>query len=128
MQRVSQTRSSSARASSARPAGNDWNVIATVDSPIDDERGQFPKSLSQIPKHETQDRAERQRALEVAIIQRIETRLRGRVRDLSVRVIDDVVFLQGKCATYYTKQLAQHAAMGIIDDEQLENEIVVVAH
>jgi hypothetical protein len=35
------------------------------------------------------------------------------------------VYLEGRCATYYTKQLAQHAAMGIIEDEHLENLIVV---
>jgi hypothetical protein len=66
--------------------------------------------------------------LAIAIRQRIETRLAGRIRDLSVRVKDDTIVLEGRCATYYTKQLAQHAALGVIEFEQLENAIVVTAN
>jgi hypothetical protein len=44
---------------------------------------------------------------------------------LNVRVLADLVILEGQCATYYTKQLAQHAAMGVLEDEQLDNAIVV---
>jgi hypothetical protein len=40
-------------------------------------------------------------------------------------MLDGAVLLQGQCATYYTKQLAQHAALGILDDERLENDIEV---
>lgn len=68
----------------------------------------------------------RQRALEVVIQQRIDSRLNGRVRNLQVRASGDVVILEGQCTTYYTKQLAQHAAMGVLEDEQLENAIVVM--
>ncbi len=50
----------------------------------------------------------------------------GRVKNLLVRAFNGVVILEGECATYYTKQLAQHTAMGILDDEHLENSIVVV--
>ena len=61
-----------------------------------------------------------------ALIQaRIEARLSGRIRNLSVRIRNEVVVLSGRCATYHTKQLAQHAALGVIEDEQLENEIQV---
>jgi hypothetical protein len=35
------------------------------------------------------------------------------------------VVLEGQCATYYTKQLAQHAALGVLEDEHLENAIAV---
>jgi hypothetical protein len=42
-----------------------------------------------------------------------------------VRVFEGLVILEGQCATYYTKQLAQHAALGLLEDEQLENAIVV---
>lgn len=63
--------------------------------------------------------------LEVAIEERIRSRLQSRVRNLRVEARDDVVTLQGQCATYYTKQLAQHAAMGVLEDEHLENAIVV---
>jgi hypothetical protein len=70
-------------------------------------------------------RAERGRKLVVAIRQRIESRLGGRVRDLAVRVTGRRIILEGRCATYYTKQLAQHAALGVLEDELLENNIVV---
>jgi hypothetical protein len=68
---------------------------------------------------------ERSRHLAVAIMQRIESRLPGRVRNLAVRILADTVVLEGQCATYYTKQLAQHAALGILEDEHLENAITV---
>ena len=69
--------------------------------------------------------AERRRNLAVAIRQRIESRLGDRVHDLAIRVQGDTIVLEGHCATYYTKQLAQHAALGVLEDEQLENAIVV---
>jgi hypothetical protein len=68
---------------------------------------------------------EAHRMLELAIRQRIKQRLAGRVRNLEVRVFDGLVILEGECATYYTKQLAQHTALGILEDEHLENAIVV---
>src|SRR5262245_48779389 len=61
------------------------------------------------------------RALESAIRQRIEQRLRGRVRNLVVHASGTVVTLEGQCSTFYTKQLAQHAAMGVLEEEHLEN-------
>jgi hypothetical protein len=64
-------------------------------------------------------------ALESLIRKRIETRLPGRVRNLLVRASKDCVVLEGQCATFYTKQIAQHAAMGVLDDQHLENAIVV---
>ena len=67
-----------------------------------------------------------QPSLEDIIRERIEGRLHGRIRNLKVRAGTDVVVLEGQCSTYYTKQLAQHAAMGILEDEQLENAIVVL--
>jgi hypothetical protein len=63
--------------------------------------------------------------LAVAIHQRIESRIGGRIRDLSVRIAGNTIVLEGRCATYYSKQLAQHAALGVIEDENLENDIVV---
>lgn len=69
--------------------------------------------------------ANRRQLLELAVFERIRSRLDGRVRNLSVRVEDDVVLIEGECTTYYTKQLAQHAAMGVLEDEHLENAIVV---
>jgi hypothetical protein len=65
-----------------------------------------------------------QRLTEV-IRQRINGRLAGRVRNLRVRFGSDGFVLEGECSTYYTKQLAQHAALGVLDDDHLENAIVV---
>jgi hypothetical protein len=42
-----------------------------------------------------------------------------------VRIKGDTIVLEGSCATYYTKQLAQHAALGVLEEEHLENAIVV---
>jgi len=74
---------------------------------------------------ESQPSEKRQRSRELVIEQRIESRVRGRVRNLRVRVFEGIVILQGQCATYYTKQLAQHAALGVLEDEHLENAILV---
>ena len=63
--------------------------------------------------------------LENLILQRIQTRLPGRVRNLAVRITDDSVELTGECRTYYTKQMAQHVAMGVLDYQQLVNRINV---
>ena len=75
--------------------------------------------------HAPDERAERYRQLAIAIRQRIESRLGGRVRDLAIRVLGNTIVLEGRCATFYTKQLAQHAALGVLEEEQLENAIVV---
>ena len=72
------------------------------------------------------NRSTAQPTLEDVIRERIEGRLHGRIRNLKVRAGTDFVVLEGQCSTYYTKQLAQHAAMGILEDEQLENAIVVL--
>jgi hypothetical protein len=69
--------------------------------------------------------ADRECKLAAAITQRIESRLPGRVRNLQVRITNVGVVIEGFCATYYTKQLAQHAALGVLEDEHLENAIVV---
>ena len=63
--------------------------------------------------------------LAALISQRIESRLGGRIRNLRVTLEGDVIVLAGTCTTYYSKQLAQHAALGVIEDEPLENRILV---
>jgi len=75
---------------------------------------------------EPDHRTARQRHIAVAIRQRIESRLGGRIRDLAIRVRGETIVLEGRCATFYTKQLAQHAALGVLEDEQLDNAIVVM--
>ena len=47
------------------------------------------------------------------------------VRDLTVEVSREGVRLTGHCTTYYCKQLAQHAAMGIPGSNHLTNSIEV---
>ena len=70
-------------------------------------------------------RCTRSRELAIAIRQRIESRLQGRIRNLAVRILGDTVMLEGQCNTYYSKQLAQHAALAVLEHEHLENAIVV---
>jgi hypothetical protein len=47
------------------------------------------------------------------------------VADLTVEVGPQGVRLKGRCGTYYTKQLAQHAAMQIPGGDRLVNSIEV---
>jgi hypothetical protein len=61
-----------------------------------------------------------------AIYQRITSRAQGRIHDLNIHIQGKTVVLSGHCATYYSKQLAQHAAQGILDNEHLENTIQVI--
>lgn len=57
---------------------------------------------------------------------RILSRLGQRVRNLGVSVDHGVIHLTGECSTYYSKQLAQHAVLGVVEDETLKNEIDVM--
>ncbi len=59
------------------------------------------------------------------ILARIESRLPGRLRELTVFSTENAVVLTGQCCTFYTKQLAQHIAMGVLEYEQLINNIEV---
>lgn len=47
------------------------------------------------------------------------------VDDLTVEVSPQGILLRGRCTTYYTKQLAQHAAMSIPGGDRLINSIEV---
>jgi hypothetical protein len=122
MQRVGHQRSVTVRASSISP--NDVSqAIVTVR--LLDDSPQIATGAELPVRSERGENGARQQALESAIRQRIDSRLAGRVRNLAVRVRSDLVVLEGECNTFYTKQLAQHAAMGILEDEHLENAIVV---
>ena len=130
MQRAGHKRPANVRAIPAPPSVTTLNVVAFADiptdeTPIDVELLPSVQANVRIRSAEADDREARDRALEIAIQQRIESRLLGRVRNLLVRVFDGGVVLEGECATYYTKQLAQHTAMGILDDQHLENSLVV---
>ncbi len=47
------------------------------------------------------------------------------VADLTVEVSPQGILLRGRCTTYYTKQLAQHAAMRMPGGDRLINSIEV---
>lgn len=56
----------------------------------------------------------------------VQRRLGGRVRNLRILVRPTGLVLQGRAATYHAKQLAQHAAMELIDVPILANDIEVL--
>jgi osmotically-inducible protein OsmY len=57
----------------------------------------------------------------------LEAQLPGRIRQLRVSATEKFVILSGACNSYHTKQLAQHAAMELLDSERLINDITVSA-
>jgi hypothetical protein len=124
MRRAGHKRSVSVRATPPMAPGA-RNGVAVAIRLLDDPTLPDANEVAAICGEEAGHRGAEQQALEIAVQQRIETRLQGRVRNLVVRAYGDLVILEGQCATYYTKQLAQHAAMGILEEEHLENAIVV---
>ena len=61
-----------------------------------------------------------------ASIEQAVQRETGRgVADLMVEVSPQGILLRGRCSTYYTKQLAQHAAMNTPGGDRLINSIEV---
>ncbi len=135
MRRAGQKRIVTSPATQATPPPNEsGSLVVELDVPVG--RPTSAESVAEPAKSprgsivgdaaaDIDTQARRRRNLAAAIRKRIESRLSGRVRDLIVRVHEDRVVLEGECATYYTKQLAQHAALGILEDEHLENAIVV---
>ncbi|MEO2047086.1 MAG: hypothetical protein ABGX16_10985 [Pirellulales bacterium] len=65
------------------------------------------------------------RQLADLILKRIQIRLAGRIRNLAIHITNHSVELTGECRTYYTKQMAQHVAMSVLDYQQLVNNIMV---
>lgn len=49
------------------------------------------------------------------------------VREMSVDINDGKIILSGYCRTFYTKQLAQQAALQFVDKSDLINEIRVAS-
>lgn len=88
------------------------------------ERTSTRRRLAEAPTRSETDES-RETKLAHRIRERIQSRLGGRVHELRVHVGDKHVILNGRCATYYSKQLAQHAALGVLEDEHLENAIIV---
>lgn len=74
------------------------------------------------PLPETLAEAER---LAASIERAVTRETSGRVHNLHVEVNGHGVLLRGRCPTYYLKQLAQHAAMGVPGGDRLTNQIEV---
>jgi hypothetical protein len=49
------------------------------------------------------------------IVETVEARLPGRIRDLQVQVHEDQFVLSGVSSSYYVKQMAQHVAMNALN-------------
>lgn len=63
------------------------------------------------------------------LLNRVERAVRrqtgDKVRNLRVRLSQGIYELEGRCGTFYCKQLAQHAAMEVLDGRELHNLIEV---
>jgi len=79
--------------------------------------------LKQNPLPETLAEAER---LVASIERAVSRETCGGVRNLRVELSHEGILLTGRCSSYYTKQKAQHAAMGVSGSEELTNCIEVV--
>jgi osmotically-inducible protein OsmY len=119
------TPSGHSRASGVATWRETVSVVSAEDEPIAEMLLSPAGTFTAAAATQSHERSERNRQLAIAIRQRIESRLSGRVRELSITILDRTVVLEGQCSTYYTKQLAQHAALAILEDEQLENAIEV---
>jgi osmotically-inducible protein OsmY len=75
------------------------------------------------PLPETLEDAER---LAGSIERAVSRETSGGVQGLRVEVNTRGVLLTGRCHSFYTKQKAQHAAMGLSGAEELTNSIEVV--
>ncbi len=76
-------------------------------------------------RHFLPDTLEEAEALAASIERAVQQETNHGVRNLTVVVDADGVLLQGRCETYYCKQLAQHAAMEVSGGERLVNGIEV---
>ena len=73
-----------------------------------------------------QTRFESQISLQEHVERLVRSRTGGMIREFRVEVLNDTIVLTGRTATYYTKQLATHAALGLLKDATLNNDIEVV--
>jgi osmotically-inducible protein OsmY len=81
--------------------------------------------ISRLPVGEPHEEP-RSDKLAVRIARVVKRRTAGSVQNLRVEVRRDGVFLDGQCASFYTKQLAQQAAMDLANEQQLTNNIEVL--
>lgn len=83
-----------------------------------------PPRNSRIRSEESSNSSGERLASRIARV--VHKRTGGRIRELRVEVSRERVRLYGACSTYYTKQLAQHAAMCFSPGGTLINDIEVV--
>jgi hypothetical protein len=91
-----------------------------MDDSIRKARPVSPELLACVP--ETLSEAEQ---LAASIERAVQHETLGGVHNLSVEIQDGGIFLRGSCASYYHKQLAQHAAMAVPGGVPLTNCIEV---
>ena len=91
-----------------------------MDDPMDEDAVVFQNVCSGLP--ETLPEAEK---LAASIERAVQEETGCGVRDLSVEVGSEGVRLTGHCASFYCKQLAQHAAMAVPGSDRLTNAIEV---
>ena len=84
-----------------------------VRAPACDFRGVLPETLEEAEE------------LAASIERAVQRETAYGVHDLTVEVNSQGILLRGHCETYYCKQLAQHAAMGIPGGDRLVNSIEV---
>lgn len=84
-------------------------------------------ATTEVAQFDTAHSGSRQRGLERKLCERIRRLTGRRIRGLSVAVQSGVIHIRGRCWTFYTKQLAQHAVMALNENEQVSNEIEVIA-
>jgi len=64
-------------------------------------------------------------ALAIRIDRMVRSRSSARIRDLKVEYCPQGILLTGKCGNFYTKQLAQQAAMDLANGKSVSNLIRV---
>ncbi len=74
---------------------------------------------------EIQTFLESERALIEQVERSVRQRTSGLIRGLRVEMFAGEIVLSGRTSTYYTKQLATHAAMDVADNLTLTNDIEV---
>jgi hypothetical protein len=84
-------------------------------------------ATTEVAQLDTARNGSRQRGLEFRLCERIRRLTGCRIRGLSVAVQSGVIHIRGRCWTFYTKQLAQHAVMALSENDQVSNEIEVIA-
>jgi len=63
------------------------------------------------------------------VVRQVEKNVRhatgGLVRGLKVQMSDGQIVISGRASTYYTKQLVTHAALSVLDELALQNDVSV---